>query len=147
MAVLPEAARVDFPMVSGAQSSLPVMREWAFDFELLQFKLNANGLPYLVERNEALKIWLFWAVTTAKGRWRANSRNYGSEVERMIGLPVTEAIKSSELKRTIREACEACDYVKSVERIDTALEDGAVTVTVDVRSVYENKVVGIRVEI
>lgn len=147
MALLPESARIDYAIATGSTKDLPLLSEWAFDFETMQFKVDANGLPYMVERNEALKIWLYWAVTTAKKRWSANSRSYGSEVERMIGLPVTVAIKSEELKRTIREAVEFCEYVKAVERIEAELEDGMVTVTVSVRSVYDNKVVSVSVEI
>ena len=147
MALLPESARIDYAIATGSTKDLPLLSEWAFDFETMQFKVDANGLPYLVERNEALKIWLFWAVTTAKKRWSANSRGYGSEVERMIGLPVTVAIKSDELKRTIREAVEFCPYVKRVERIDVALEDEMVTVTVNVVSMYDDEVVSVNVKV
>lgn len=65
----------------------------------------------------------------------------------MIGMPVTTAIKSSELKRTIREAVEQCEYVESVMRIDVALVDGVVTATVEVRSIYDNEVVSVNVEV
>ena len=62
-------------------------------------------------------------------------------------MPVTTAIKNSELKRTIREAVEQCEYVRGVNRIDAALEDGEVTVTVSVHSIYNNEVVSVRVEV
>ena len=145
---LPDALAVDrLETVVSKREAPPLLEEWAFDFDAMQFKVDENGMPYLVQRNEALKIWLYWAVTTEKARWRANSRPYGAEIERMIGMPVTTAIKSSELKRTIREAVEQCEYVKSVVRIDVALVDGVVTATVEVRSIYDNEVVSANVEV
>ena len=148
MPQLPDALLVDTVEFAESRSGTPpLLEEWAFDFDTMQFKVDENGLPYLVQRNEALKIWLYWAVTTEKARWRANSRWYGAEIERMIGMPVTTAIKNSELKRTIREAVEQCEYVRGVNRIDAALEDGEVTVTVSVHSTYNNEVVSVRVEV
>ena len=148
MPQLPDALLVDSLVgAQGRSPALPLLQEWAFDFERMQFKVDASGLPFLVQRNEALKVWLFWAVTTERKRWRANSRGYGAEIERMIGMPVTTAIKSSELKRSIREAVEQCAYVKRVNRIDATLEDGVVVVSVDVCSVYDNEVVSVRVKV
>lgn len=148
MPQLPDALLVDTVEFAESRSGTPpLLEEWAFDFDTMQFKVDENGLPYLVQRNEALKIWLYLAVTTEKARWRANSRWYGAEIERMIGMPVTTAIKSSELKRTIREAVEACPYVKRVNRVEALLEDGVVVVSVDVCSVYDNEVVSVRVEV
>lgn len=148
MPQLPDALIVEtLETVEYKREAPPLLEEWAFDFDAMQFKVDENGMPYSVQRNEALKIWLYWAVTTEKARWRANSRSYGAELERMIGMPVTTAVKSSELKRTIREAVEQCEYVKNVVRIDVALVDGVVTATVEVRSIYDNEVVSVNVEV
>lgn len=128
-------------------ASLPEMQEWAYDFEANTFLVDEDGMPYLVYRNEALKIWLFWAVITARYRWSANSRDYGTEIERFIGLPVTTAIKSSELERTIREAIQICPYVKKIESIDMSMDEGLVTVDVKIKSVYEEGWVQISVKV
>lgn len=126
---------------------LPMLQEWAYDFAANEFLLDEMGSPYLVEGNEALKIWLYWAVTTQKDRWRANSSDYGTEIERMMGLPVTTAIKSSELERTIREAVAISPYVKRIESITLAVDNGVVTATVTVESVYERGRVSVSVEV
>ena len=135
------------PTSVSVRDNLPKFCEWAYDFENNELLLDENGLPYLVEENEAVKIWLFWAVTTQKDRWRANSSDYGSEIERMMGLSVTTAIKSSELERTIREAVEILPYVKRVIDVALALEDGLVTATVTIESVYRKEWVSVRVEV
>lgn len=129
------------------RKELPLLQEWAYDFDANEFLLDGRGLPYLVERNEALKIWLYWAVTTPLKRYRANSRDYGTEIERMIGLPVTTAIKSSELERTIREAIKISPYVKRIQSIELALDDGLVTATVTVESVYDERWVTLSVQV
>ena len=74
-------------------NDLPMMQEWAFDIRSQQFLTDENGRYYLVEGNEALKIWLYWAVTTQRYRWIANSRDYGVETDRMIGMFMSDVIK------------------------------------------------------
>lgn len=138
MPVLPRAANGAAAAASTGTGAaeLPLLTEWAYDFESNQLALDADGRTYMVSGNEALKIWLFWAVTTQRHRWRANSRDYGTEMERMMGLAVTEAIRSSELERTIREAVRICPYVKRIESVELAAAGDAVYVTVKVESVY-----------
>lgn len=149
MPQLPDALNVGTLAVAQLDNKkeLPLLQEWAYDFERNEFLTNENGLPYLVSGNEALKIWVFWAVTTAKKHWLANSRAYGSEIERMVGLPVSVAIKSSELKRTIKESIEQCEYVKHVDSIETSFEDGLLSIDVQLKSVYNEGWVNISVKI
>lgn len=151
MPTLPLAANGETLVPSATQintdGDLPMLQEWAYDFENNELLTDENGLPYLVSGNEALKIWLFWAVITERYRWRANSRDYGTEIDRMIGINASQAIKSSELKRTIREAIEICQYVKSIDSIDLSLEDGFVVVDVRLKSVYQEGWVDLHVKV
>lgn len=149
MPQLPDALNVGTLAVAQLDNKkeLPLLQEWAYDFERNEFLTNENGLPYLVSGNEALKIWVFWAVTTAKKHWLANSRAYGSEIERMVGLPVSVAIKSSELKRTIKESIEQCEYVKHVDSIETSFEDGLLSIDVQIKSVYNEGWVNVSVKV
>lgn len=149
MQQLPDALNVGTLAVAQLDNKkeLPLLQEWAYDFERNEFLTNENGLPYLVSGNEALKIWVFWAVTTAKKHWLANSRAYGSEIERMVGLPVSVAIKSSELKRTIKESIEQCEYVKHVDSIETSFEDGLLSIDVQLKSVYNEGWVNVSVKV
>lgn len=149
MPQLPDALNVGTLAVAQLDNKkeLPLLQEWAYDFERNEFLTNENGLPYLVSGNEALKIWVFWAVTTAKKHWLANSRAYGSEIERMVGLPVSIAIKSSELKRTIKESIEQCEYVKHVDSIETSFNDGLLSIDVQLKSVYNEGWVSVSVKV
>lgn len=127
---------IDNMMQSGGSNDLPMMQEWAFDIDTGQFMTNENGQYYLVSGNAALKIWLYWAVTTQRYRWMANSRDYGVETERMAGMLVSDAIKSSELERTIREAIGICPYVKTIEYVRLSTDGELVNVDVRVTSPY-----------
>lgn len=151
MPTLPLAANgetlVPSATATNTAGDLPMLQEWAYDFENNELLTDENGLPYLVSGNEALKIWLFWAVITERYRWRANSNDYGTEIDRMIGINASQAIKSSELKRTIREAIEICQYVKSIDSIDLSLEDGFVVVDVRLKSVYQEGWVELHVKV
>ena len=149
MPQLPDALNVGTLAVAQLDNKkeLPLLQEWAYDFERNEFLTNENGLPYLVSGNEALKIWVFWAVTTVKKRWLANSMVYGSEIEHMVGLPVSVAIKSSELKRTIKESIEQCEYVKHVDSIETSFEDGLLSIDVQLKSVYNEGWLNVSVKV
>lgn len=135
MPVLPTAASGGTVIKTG-RDDLPMMKEWAYDFQTGQLLTDEAGLPYQVSGNAALQIWLYWAVTTQKGRWRANSDDYGSEIDRFLGLPVTQAIRSSELERTIRDAVAICPYVKRIESVRLTVQDGTVAARVKLESVY-----------
>lgn len=151
MTSLPLAANgetlVPSATATNTAGDLPMLQEWAYDFDNNELLTDENGLPYLVSGNEALKIWLFWAVITERYRWKANSRDYGTEIDRMIGINASQAIKSSELERTIREAIEICQYVKSIDSIDLTLEDGVVVVDIVVKSVYQEGWVELHVKV
>lgn len=146
MPVLPTAASGGTVIKTG-RDDLPMMKEWAYDFQTGQLLTDEAGLPYQVSGNAALQIWLYWAVTTQKGRWRADSDDYGSEIERFLGLPVTQAIRSSELERTIRDAIGICPYVKRIGSVRLTVEDGTVTARVKLESVYEKGWVTFDVEV
>lgn len=45
---------------------LPVFYEYAYDSEQNCLTLGEDGLPYLVEKNEALRIWIYKALSTQR---------------------------------------------------------------------------------
>lgn len=126
---------------------LPMLQEWAYDFENNELLTDDSGAPYLVSGNEALKIWLYWAIITERYIWRANSRDYGTEIDCMRGINASQAIKSSELERTIREAINICQYVKSIDKLDLSLQDGVVVVDITIKSIYQEGWVELHVKV
>ena len=69
---------------SSESSELPMFREYAYDFENNCLLLR-DGNTYLVEGNEALRIWIFKALTTERFRYTAYDGAFGSEIHTLIG--------------------------------------------------------------
>lgn len=130
-----------FPFVSYApntipnENRLPVFREYAYDFEHNCLLLRA-GLPYLIERDEALKVWVFHALKVPRYAWRAHSREYGSELEKVIGLTGSREVLHSEIRRYITEAVMVNPYIQELADFRFTHEAALVKVVFEVTTVY-----------
>ena len=57
-----------FPFIDSTSTStetndeLPMLKEYAYDFEKNELLLDEGGRTYMVEGNEALRIWIFKAL-------------------------------------------------------------------------------------
>lgn len=98
-----------------AKEELPIFKEWAFDFEKQELKTR-NGSYYLIEKEEALKIWIYKALKVARYTFTAYSARYGTEIEELFGLTQDEEIMNSELSRMVEEALLVNPYLTGVER-------------------------------
>lgn len=83
----------------------------------------------IVRGVEALKVWAFFALQTARYRYRAFSWNYGSETDDMIGKSYGRDYTESEVKRMISE-CVCCHpNIESCENFSVRFEDSAIEVS------------------
>lgn len=96
-----------------SEAELPVYQEWAYDFEKNEFK-KKDGKYYKVQKNEALQIWIYKAMRTARYRYTAHSRKYGNELDEVIGLSQDRGILESEIERYIQEALLVNPYITDV---------------------------------
>lgn len=129
-----------FPELTVAKISdekrLPVYREWAFDFEKEELK-KKHGKYYLVEGNEALKIWIYKALKTERYIFVAYTKNYGSEVSTLIGIVEDEDILFSEISRYIEESLLVNPYIISVgDFIFSHISGGKIVTKFSVKTVY-----------
>lgn len=97
-------------------SDLPVAKEWAWDFERLEFKTK-NGKMYLVEEDEAVKIWLWKLFNVPRFQSLIYDWDYGHELEELIGQGFSESYLESEAERYVKEAIEynLNDYVTGLD--------------------------------
>lgn len=126
------------PVLNPTPSSteLPVFREYAYDFENNTLRL-MDGKTYMVEGNEALRIWIFFALGTARFRYMAYDRAYGSEIEdQLIGQTMDDEITQSELERYITEALMVNPYIEELSEFDFMLMRDSIKVSFMCRSVY-----------
>ena len=127
--ITPEAA------VEEQTNELPMFREYAFDYENNRLLLR-NEQTYLVEGNEALRIWIVKALVTERFRYAAYDTDYGSEVDTLIGGQMNSDIAMSELKRFIIEALMVNPYIVELSNFQFAQSGSGVTVEFDCTTVY-----------
>ena len=124
-------------------AELPMLKEYAYDFETNQLKLK-NGKHYLVEGNEALKIWIYKALRTERYRYMAYSDDYGTEIYTVIGTVLSTPAKIAEIKRFVTETLMVNPYIVSIENIALEQIGSVLHISVTVKSVYEDEVVAVK---
>ena len=120
---------------SGGSEKLPVFREFAYDFTNNCLLLR-NGQTYLVEENEALRIWIFKALCTERFRYTAYDADFGSEIDTLPGLMLNQKILQAELKRFITEALMVNPYIVKLDNFHFERSLSGLTVDFDVETIY-----------
>lgn len=115
--------------------SLPVFREYAYDFANNQLK-QKNGQTYLVKGNEALAIWIFKALSTERFRYAAYDAAFGNELDTLPGAELNQAILQSEVKRFITEALMVNPYIVQLDNFQFERQKSCLKVEFDVETIY-----------
>lgn len=117
---------------------LPLFREMAYDFENNRFREKDGGY-FFVEKNDALRIWIYFALhlETARFRWRGYSWNYGNEIGTLFGKSISMGIVYADLKRFITEALLCNPYIQQVTFLSIELCGSKVLFEIDVETVYD----------
>lgn len=130
----------DFPFVTGESNSmetqLRVFQEFAWDFEKQQFIYDRFGNHVIVDKNEAIKIWIFKALQTERFRYLAYSNQYGLELERFIGKVMSVQERYSELKRCIIECLMVNPYIRAIQNLQFEQNSDKVVCSFDCLTVY-----------
>jgi hypothetical protein len=116
---------------------LPIFRELAFDFETGQLKTR-GGQYYYVDKNEAIKVWIYKALFASRYTYLAYSTNYGKEIYTLIGRYLEKKLLYSELKRMIEEALLVNPYITSLTDFDITQEGAKVICNFSVNTIYGN---------
>lgn len=116
---------------------LPVFKELAFDFETGQLKTN-GGQYFYVEKNEAIKVWIWKALFSSRYTYLAYSTDYGNEIYTLIGRYLSNELLYSELRRMIEEALLCNPYITSLSDFDITREGSKVICNFSVNTVYGN---------
>ena len=128
-----------FPFTSDAAEpqaeQLPVFRELAYDYENNCLK-RRGGKTYLVERDEALQIWIYKALLTARFRYPAYTHTYGTELEKAVGIVNDREIVDSEVQRYITETLMVNPYIQELTGFFYTHSGSRLSVQFDVTTVY-----------
>lgn len=123
------------PTAATAAAELPVMREVAWDFEK-DVPLLRGGVPVMVEREQAVRVWAWNALHTERFRWPCFSAAYGNETSTLIGQTYLPETKRAEVQRYIEECLMSNPYIKAVRNMEVTAQDDVLHVEFSASSVY-----------
>ena len=120
-------------------NTLPVAKEIAIDFSTGN-PIIKNGDFVIVEKNEAIKVWCYYALKIAKGRFLAFTNNYGSELEEKLIGKQYNSDTHSKVKRIVEDCLLVNPYIKSIDNIQVYFND-RLTIEIELTTVYQKGVV------
>lgn len=123
------------PEAAAGSSALPMCKEVAWDFHA-GIPIFSGGRPVTVTGAEAVKVWAWKAIKTARFRYDIYTWDYGCEAEALIGKPFTPAVKESEAVRYIREALAPNPYITGVRQLDVSFSGTVLSVRCQVMTIY-----------
>lgn len=121
-------------LAASQDTALPMFREYAYDYENNRLLLR-DGQTYLVEGNEALRIWIFKALDAERFRYTAYDADYGSEIDTLIGR-LNSSVILPELKRFIIEALMVNPYIEELSNFQFEQSGSGVRAEFDCATVY-----------
>ena len=116
---------------------MPVFKEYAIDFKTGEYIKDDNDIK-LLEKNEALKVWIFKALKTERFRYTdVHSDNYGSELETNIGTIYQKSVKDALMINQIRDTLLVNPYILECYNFEISNEDEyAPQITFNVKTIY-----------
>ncbi|WP_339009632.1 DUF2634 domain-containing protein [Fusobacterium animalis] len=117
---------------------MPVFKEYAIDFKTGEYLKDENNDIKVLEKNEALKVWIFKALKTERFRYTdVHSDNYGSELETNIGTIYQKSVKDALMINQIRDTLLVNPYILECYNFEISNEDEYVPqVTFNVKTIY-----------
>ena len=120
-------------------NTLPVAREIAIDFNTGNPIIKNNDY-IIVEKNDAIAVWCYYALKIAKGRFLAFTRNYGSELEEKIIGKQYNPDTYGKIKRIVEDCLLVNEYIKSVDNVQVEFDD-RLTIEIELTTVYQKGVI------
>ena len=121
-----------------AVTELPLLTEYGWDFKHDKFLKTESGQHVIVEKNEALKVWIYKTLKTERFRYVAYHESYGIELEKYIGQTNIPNVANA-IKKDIKEALSVNPYIKSIDKIEVTKQAGdVVELTIHLTSIYSN---------
>lgn len=117
---------------------IPIFKEYAIDFKTGEYLKDENNDIKVLEKNEALKVWIFKALKTERFRCvDVHSDNYGSELETNIGSIYQKSVKDALMINQIRDTLLVNPYILECYNFDISNENEYVPqITFNVKTVY-----------
>lgn len=112
-------------------------RSWRFDFDAGEFVVTPTRKVAVADEKEAWVQWCEKAIRTPRYRHVIYSRDYGSELEELIGSSFGHAVQESEIQRIVTETLLADARTEAVDQFTFSWKDEACTFTCRIRNVRD----------
>lgn len=109
-------------LAASALVSMDTPCEYAFNVQTNEFLLKDSKM-YYVYGKEALRIWIYKALRTSRGRYWAYSWNFGNDLESLIGGGYSRAAMEIEAQRMVGEALTKNSHIKGIKDFAVEFED------------------------
>lgn len=126
-------------------ADLPIFKEFDFDFDKDTFIYNADGSHKIVEKNDAIKVWVLHALRCERYRYLAYFDDYGIELEPFVGTGPNNGDRASQLFKYIKEGLLVNPYITDVAAMSTVQDEKKTTMKLHLETVYGSTSVGIEV--
>ncbi len=121
------------------KTALPVFTEYAYDFDRQCFRYDTSGRHITVTENEALKIWIYKALLTERGRYLAYHDDYGITIEPYQGTMPNTVYTADQIRQNIREGLEINPYIERINSITVEKRKrDDLFILVDVTTIYDD---------
>ena len=117
-------------------TSVLLLKEYAWDFEKDEIILDKNGKFIIVEGVEALKVRNYLSLRIYKGRFFIYKNKVGTRLKDLIGK--SRSYISSRVQEMIYEAIVDDVYVTDIDNLEINYVNDKVFVTFDVINIYKN---------
>ena len=117
-------------------ASIPLLKEYAWDFDKDEIILDRNGKFIIVEGVEALKVRNYLSLKIYKGRFFIYKNKVGTRLKDLVGK--SRNYISLRVEEMIYEAIVDNIYVTDIENLEISYINDKVIVTFDVINIYKN---------
>lgn len=123
------------PQVDETAAELKLYKEVKWDFNK-NVPVFENGSPVIVTGKEAVLVWAWKALHTARYRHEIYTWDYGSEIESLVGQPSSEELKQAEAARYLRECLLINPYITDVSNITVTFEGEKLNISCTIETIY-----------
>ena len=131
-----------FPSYQGQEktNTLPIPKDIAIDFETGNPIIKDNDFV-IVEKDEAIKVWCYYALKINKDKFIIYSPNYGSTLEELIGNNYVDNDKY-ELEKKVSDCLLVSPYIKSIDKVEVEFdsETGELSGDIYITTIYSEGV-------
>ena len=131
-----------FPSYQGQEktNTLPIPKDIAIDFTTGNPIIENNDFV-IVEKDEAIKVWCYYALKINKDRFIIYSPNYGSTLEELIGNNYVDNDKY-ELEKKVSDCLLVSPYIKSIDKVEAEFNNntGELTGEIYITTIYSEGV-------